>query len=133
MPTFFWRIPPINKFKKIPKFMKKMVSLAVKHNEWRQSCVNLIASENVMSPACERLYVSDLMHRYAEGIPHKRYYQGLQYVDQIEDLVQEEFKKHFGANFCDVRPISGTLANYAAFAAISARGDRILSLGVEHG
>jgi glycine hydroxymethyltransferase len=93
----------------------------------------LIASENVMSPACERLYVSDLMHRYAEGIPHKRYYQGLQYVDQIEDLVQEEFKKHFGANFCDVRPISGTLANYAAFAAISARGDRILSLGVEHG
>jgi len=113
--------------------MKKMVSLAVKHNEWRQSCVNLIASENVMSPACERLYVSDLMHRYAEGIPHKRYYQGLQYVDQIEDLVQEEFKKHFGADFCDVRPISGTLANYAAFAAISARGDRILSLGVEHG
>ncbi len=113
--------------------MKKMVSLAAKHNEWRQSCVNLIASENVMSPACERLYVSDLMHRYAEGIPHKRYYQGLQYVDQIEDLVQEEFKKHFGADFCDVRPISGTLANYAAFAAISARGDRILSLGVEHG
>ena len=86
-----------------------------------------------MSPACEKLYVSDLMHRYAEGVPRKRFYQGLEYIDQIEDLVQEEFKKHFGAGFCDARPISGTLANYAAFAAISSRGDRILSLGVEHG
>jgi len=113
--------------------MEKIISLTAKHNEWRRDCVNLIASENAMSPACERLYVSDLMHRYAEGIPHKRYYQGLKYIDQIEDLVQEEFKKHFGANFCDARPISGTLANYAAFAAISERGDRILSLGVEHG
>ncbi|HPO06890.1 MAG TPA: serine hydroxymethyltransferase, partial [Candidatus Pacearchaeota archaeon] len=88
---------------------------------------------NVMSPACEKLYVSDLMHRYAEGTPRKRYYRGLEYIDQIEELVQGEFKKHFGAGFCDARPISGTLANYAAFAAISSRGDKILSLGVEHG
>ncbi len=113
--------------------MDKINSLLQRHNEWRGSCVNLIASENVMSPACEKLYVSDLMHRYAEGLPRKRFYQGLEYIDQIEDLVQEEFKKHFGAGFCDARPISGTLANYAAFAAISSRGDRILSLGVEHG
>jgi len=113
--------------------MDKINSLLQRHNEWRGSCVNLIASENVMSPACEKLYVSDLMHRYAEGAPHKRFYQGLEYIDQIEDSVQEEFKKHFGAGFCDARPISGTLANYAAFAAISSRGDKILSLGVEHG
>jgi glycine hydroxymethyltransferase len=113
--------------------MKTMISLVRRHNEWRRNCVNLIASENVMSPACEKLYVSDLMHRYAEGTPRKRYYRGLEYIDQIEELVQEEFKKHFGAGFCDARPISGTLANYAAFAAISSRGDKILSLGVEHG
>jgi len=110
-----------------------MISLVRRHNEWRGNCINLIASENTMSPACERLYVSDLMHRYAEGVPHRRFYQGLGYIDQIEDLVQEEFKKHFSADFCDARPISGTLANYAAFAAISSRADRILSLGVEHG
>jgi len=113
--------------------MDKIISLVEKHNKWRKGCVNLIASENVMSQKCEQLYVSDLMHRYAEGVPHKRYYQGLQYVDQIEDLAQAEFKKHFGANFCDIRPISGTLANYAMFAAISRRGDKILSLGIEHG
>jgi len=113
--------------------MEKILSLLDQHNKWRSSCVNLIASENVMSPACEKLYTSDLMHRYAEGTPHKRYYRGLEYIDQIEDLAQEEFKKHFGANFCDIRPISGTIANYAAFAAISQRGDKILSLGIEHG
>lgn len=113
--------------------MEKIISLVKKHNLWRKSCINLIASENAMSPQCEQLYVSDLMHRYAEGVPGKRYYQGLKYIDEIETLAQEEFKKQFGANFCDARPISGTLANYAAFAAISACGDKILSLGVEHG
>ena len=110
-----------------------MLSLVGQHNKWRGECINLIASENVMSPACEKLYVSDLMHRYAEGVPYKRYYKGLQYVDRIEDLTQQEMKKHFGANFCDIRPLSGTIANYAMFAAISQRGDKILSLGVEHG
>jgi glycine hydroxymethyltransferase len=113
--------------------MEKIISLLEQHNKWRNECVNLIASENVMSPACEKLYTSDLMHRYAEGVPYKRYYRGLQYVDQIEDLTQREMKKHFGANFCDIRPLSGTIANYAMFAAISKRGDKILSLGVEHG
>ena len=86
-----------------------------------------------MSPVCERLYISDLMHRYAEGTAFKRFYRGLKYVDQIESLAEEEFKKHFGANFVDVRPISGTIANYAAFSAISERGDKILSLGIENG
>ena len=58
---------------------KKILSLLKKHNDWRKNCVNLIASENVMSDFCEKLYVSDLMHRYAEGLPFKRYYQGLKY------------------------------------------------------
>jgi glycine hydroxymethyltransferase len=113
--------------------MEKIKNLLDRHNQWRSECINLIASENVMSPACERLYCSDLMHRYAEGTPFHRYYQGLTYIDQMEDLVQQEFKKHFGANFCDIRPISGTIANYATFLALSQRGDKVLSLGVERG
>ena len=113
--------------------MDKINLLLQQPNEWRKSCVNLIASDNVMSPACKKLYVSALMHRYAAGVPRKRFYQGLEYIVQIEDLVQEEFKKHFGTGFCDARPISGTLATSAAFAAISSRGDKFLSLGVEHG
>jgi len=113
--------------------MQKILSLLKNHNDWRRNCVNLIASENVMSPFCESFYVSDLMHRYAEGLPFKRYYQGLSHIDEMEDLTQEKFKKHFGASFVDIRPISGTLANMAVFSALAKRGDSILTLGVPGG
>ncbi len=113
--------------------MQKILALLENHNDWRNDCVNLIASENVMSPFCENLYISDLMHRYAEGLPFERYYQGLKCVDEMEDLTQEKFKKHFQANFVDIRPISGTLANMAVFSALAERGDSILTLGVPGG
>lgn len=113
--------------------MDKILSLVKKHNEWRNSCINLIASENVMSPLCEKLYVSDLMHRYAEGTTFRRFYRGLRHVDEIEALAEAGFRDHFGANFTDIRPISGTISNYAVFSAIGGRGDRILSLGIENG
>lgn len=113
--------------------MDKVIELLHKHNKWRKECINLIASENSMSPYCEKYYVSDLMHRYAEGLPFKRYYQGLQYVDKIEDLTQKAFQKHFKANFVDIRPISGTLANFAVFSALAKRGDLIMNLGIQGG
>lgn len=113
--------------------MDKVIELLEKHNAWRKNCINLIASENVMSPYAEKYYVSDLMHRYAEGLPFKRYYQGLQYIDKIEDLTQKAFQKHFKANFVDVRPISGTLANFAVFSALAKKGDLIMNLGIQGG
>ncbi len=113
--------------------MQKILSLLNDHNDWRKNCVNLIASENVMSPFCEKYYVSDLMHRYAEGLPFGRYYQGLKYVDEMENLTQEKFKNHFNANFADIRPISGTLANMAVFSALAEREDTILTLGIQGG
>ncbi|PIY90938.1 MAG: serine hydroxymethyltransferase [Candidatus Nealsonbacteria bacterium CG_4_10_14_0_8_um_filter_35_10] len=113
--------------------MKKVLTLLKKHEDWRRRCINLIASENVMSPLCERVYLSDLMHRYAEGMPFKRYYQGLKYFDQIEDLTNKYFQKHFKCNFVDLRPISGTLANLAVFSALAKKGDKILTLGIEGG
>ena len=113
--------------------MNQILSFLESHNEWRKNCINLIASENVMSPFCEKFYVSDLMHRYAEGLPFKRYYQGLKYIDKIESLTEKEFKKHFNANFVDIRPISGTIANFAVFSALAKRGDKILTLGIQGG
>lgn len=113
--------------------MKKLLSLVKKDNEWRKHCINLIASENVMSPLAEKVYLSDFMHRYAEGLPFRRYYQGTKYIDIIESLATEAFKKHFKANFADLRPISGTLANIATFSALAQRGDKIITLGIEGG
>jgi len=113
--------------------MNKIISLVERHNQWRRSCVNLIASENVMSPTADDIYVSDLMHRYAEGLPFGRYYQGAKYFDQIEDLTTKEFKEHFNARFADLRPISGTSANMAVFAALGKRGDKIITLGIGGG
>ncbi len=113
--------------------MEKILSLVQKHNSWRKSCINLIASENTMSPLAEKAYMSDLMHRYAEGMPYKRYYQGLKYFDLIEDKAIKAFQKHFKVNFVDVRPISGTSANFATFAALAKRGDNVITLGIQGG
>lgn len=113
--------------------MKRLLSLLKKHQNWRENCINLIASENMMSPLAERVYLSDLMHRYAEGLPYKRYYQGLNYFDKIEDLTMKAFKKHFKCNFVDLRPLSGTMANLAVFSALAKKGDKILTLGIQGG
>lgn len=113
--------------------MKKMLILLKKHENWRRNCINLIASENVMSETTKEIYLSDLIHRYAEGLPFKRYYQGLRYFDEIEDLTIEAFKKYFKCNFVDLRPISGTLSNLAVFSALAKRGDKIITLGIQEG
>lgn len=115
------------------KTMEKIIDLVKKHNDWRGNCINLIASENTMSPICNKLYTSDLMHRYAEGLPFKRYYKGLKYVDEIESLTEEEFKKHFNINFADIRPTSGTLANYAVFSSLAKPGEKVMTLGLDGG
>jgi len=113
--------------------MSKLLTLLKEHENWRKECINLIASENVTSPLCDKAYLSDLKHRYAEGLPGKRYYQGLKYFDQIEELANNFFKEHFQVNFVDLRPISGTLANFAVFAALANKGDKIITLGLEGG
>ena len=113
--------------------MEKLISLLKKHENWRRNCLNLIASENVMSPLAKKVYFSDLMHRYAEGLPYKRYYQGLKYFDEIEELTIDAFKKHFKCNFVDLRPISGTISNLAVFSALAKKGDKIITLGIEGG
>jgi len=113
--------------------MDRVLAFLEKHNKYRRECVNLIASENVMSALAEKVYCSDLMHRYAEGLLYRRYYKGLKYVDIMEDLTAEEFKKHFKANFVDIRPISGTIANFAVFSSLAQKGDNIITLGIAGG
>jgi len=92
------------------EYVKKVVD---KQNKWRSECINLIASENVMSKKADSVLCSDFKHRYAEGLPYKRYYQGTKYIDDLESKVNEEAKSLFECKQADVRSISGVVANDA--------------------
>jgi len=92
-------------------------------NTWRDGCINLIASENVTSRRVRGIMGSDFAHRYAEGHPGERYYQGTQIIDEIESLLKQHIKALFRCKHTDVRPISGTIANDAVFSRYIRWGD----------
>ncbi len=109
---------------KMPPEVQRIVDLTAKHNKWRKKeTLNMIASENVTSPIVELVYLSDAMHRYAEGMPFKRYYQGTKYIDELEVYCNELMSKLFGAKYVDCRPTSGTLANATVFHVLGKNGD----------
>ena len=112
----------------------EVATLTRRHDLWRKmECINLIASENVMSPVAEELYLNDMAHRYAEGLPFKRYYQGHKYLDPAEVKTQEMFKRLFNADFVDLRPLSGTIANLSIYAAFLKPGDKVAAMDIPHG
>lgn len=100
-------------------------SLAKEHNEFFKKSIPLIASENIMSPMALEMLISDLGFRYAEGLPHHRYYQGNIYVDQIEDKVMELANRLFRSKQSDPRPVSGTNANTSVIYGLLKPGDKI--------
>ncbi len=104
----------------------KIEELTQKQNTWRSSTINLIASENVLSQRARNLMGSDFAHRYAEGHPGGRYYQGTAMIDAIETSVTEAFKQLFHCRQADVRPISGNLTNDAVFSTFIKPGDVVM-------
>ena len=104
-----------------------------KHHEWFSKCIPLIASENIPSPAVREAIISDFGNRYAEGWPGERVYAGCIYIDQVELLAIELAKKLFNAEFADVRPISGVVANLVAYTAFSDPGDWMMALPIPKG
>ncbi len=95
--------------------------------------LELIASENIVSPAVMAAMGSVLTNKYAEGYPGKRYYGGCQYVDVVESIAIERAKKLFGANFANVQPHSGAQANTAVYFALLQPGDTVLGMSLAHG
>lgn len=95
--------------------------------------IELIASENYVSPRVLAAQGSVLTNKYAEGYPHKRYYGGCEFVDIAEDLAIERVKKLFGADYANVQPHSGSQANAAAYAAMINPGDTVLGMSLAHG
>ncbi|WMT51447.1 MAG: serine hydroxymethyltransferase [Ferroplasma sp.] len=107
--------------------------LAMKHNKFFEESIPLIASENIMSPMAMEMLLTDLGFRYAEGLPHKRYYQGNQFVDLIEDKVTDLGRALFNAKYVDPRPLSGTNSNMAVLYAFTKPGDTITTPALSGG
>lgn len=95
--------------------------------------IELIASENFVSPAVMAAMGSQLTNKYAEGYPGKRYYGGCEYVDIVETLAIERAKKLFGCTYANVQPHSGAQANMAVFFALLQPGDTFMGMNLNHG
>jgi len=121
-------------FDKFPSELAHVLNLVVEHNIWRKRrCINLIASENVMSPLAMLFYMNDMMHRYAEGKPFKRFYQGLKFVDEVEVATMKIIGDLLETEYVDLRPISGTTANASAFRTFTKPGDKAVVVPVQAG
>jgi glycine hydroxymethyltransferase len=95
--------------------------------------LELIASENIASPAVMATQASVLTNKYAEGYPDKRYYGGCEFVDVAEKLAVDRVKKLFNAEYANVQPHSGSQANMAVYFALLEPGDTVLGMSLSHG
>jgi glycine hydroxymethyltransferase len=112
---------------------KKILSDLQTHNKWFENSIPLIASENIPSPAVKEALLSDFGNRYAEGWPGERVYAGCIYIDKVEFKCMALAKKLFKAEFADVRPISGVVANLAIYSAFTNPGDIMIAPSIPAG
>jgi glycine hydroxymethyltransferase len=107
---------------------------AIEHERVRQQeNIELIASENFVSPAVLEAQGSVLTNKYAEGYPKKRWYGGCENIDTVEQLAIDRAKKLFGAEHANVQPHSGSQANMAVYFAMLKPGDKMLTMDLSHG
>ena len=107
---------------------------AIKKETQRQANkLELIASENFVSPAVMQAQGSVMTNKYAEGYPGKRYYGGCEFVDIAEDLARDRAKELFGAEYANVQPHSGSQANMAVYMTMVKPGDKIMGMDLSHG
>jgi len=113
--------------------MDEILRLIRKEEERQRRSLTLIPSENYASKAVRTAVGSVLMHKYSEGYPGKRYYQGNKVVDEIENLAIEKAKKLFGVSYANVQPYSGSSANMAVYFALLNPGDKIMGMRLSSG
>ena len=107
-------------------------AMALEHKR-QQNNIELIASENFVSPAVMAAMGSILTNKYAEGLPGKRYYGGCVNVDIVENIARDRACKLFGADHANVQPHSGAQANMAAYSAVIEHGDTVMGMNLAHG
>ena len=105
----------------------------VKEFDRQQYNLELIASENIVSPAVMAAMGTFFTNKYAEGNPGNRYYGGCQFVDIAENIARDRLKQLFGAEHANVQPHSGANANFAVFEAVLQPGDTVLSMCLDGG
>ena len=115
------------------KSYKKVLSKLIEHDKWFENSLPLIASENIPSPAVREAIISDFGNRYAEGWAGERVYAGCIYIDEVEFECMALAKKLFKAEFADVRPISGVVANLAIYSAFTNPGDVMIAPSIPAG
>lgn len=99
----------------------------------QRDTIELIASENIVSPAVMAAMGSPLTNKYAEGYPANRYYGGCQWIDVVENLARDRACRLFGAEHANVQPHSGASANFAVYYAFLKKGDCVLGMNLSHG
>jgi glycine hydroxymethyltransferase len=113
--------------------IKKIIENIEMHEQYMNNTINLIASENKMSYLARKALVSDYGNRVAEGWIDNRLFPGIKYYNEIEEFGMELIKEMFDADFVDLRPISGTMANMVVYAALTNYGDTILAPAIRDG
>lgn len=111
----------------------QVLSLIEKETERQRDVLEMIPSENYSSKAVRDALGSVLTNKYSEGYPHKRYYQGNKFIDEIEDIAIDRAKKLFGVPHANVQPYSGSPANAAVYFALLNPGDTIMGLKLSAG
>ena len=106
---------------------------ARENNKFFAESLPMIASENVLSPLCKEMLITDFHGRYAEGTPGHRYYEGCKFFDRVEEKAIELGKKLFNCNYVDVRPTAGTTANMAVLKALIKPGETATVLDLANG
>ena len=120
-------------FEEIKEFDPEIYEACSDETKRQRENIELIASENIVSPRVLSVMGSVLTNKYAEGYPGKRYYGGCQFVDKVETIAIERAKKLFGAQHANVQPHSGSNANLCVFYALLEQGDTVLSMNLAHG
>src|SRR3989344_231482 len=119
--------------KTLKKSDPEVADLIQKEQGRQENTLMMIPSENIASQAVEEALASSLGNKYAEGYPHKRYYQGNEFVDKVETLAIERAKKLFNVPEANVQALSGSPANFAVYTALLSPGDTIMGLSLSSG
>ena len=123
----------MNFFEKLSAYDPAVAQACERELQRQRHNIELIASENIVSPAVLLAAGGVLTNKYAEGYPGKRYYGGCQCVDEVEELARERAKALFGAEHANVQPHSGANANLAVFFALLEPGDTVMGMNLQQG